>query len=61
MNNILSQLSEMKAGQELISEMSVLPLYDEKIRSQSTTSRLIALSELYNIYIFTMLWQIHST
>ena len=51
MNNILSQLSDMKAGQELISEMSVLPLYDENIRSQSTTSRLIALSELYNIYI----------
>ena len=51
MNNILSQLSEMKAGQDLISEMSVLPLYDENIRSQSTTSRLIALSELYNIYI----------
>jgi len=51
MNNILSQLSDMKEGQELISEMSVLPLYDENIRSQSTTSRLIALSELYNIYI----------
>lgn len=51
MNNILSQLSDMKAGQELISEMSVLPLYDENIRSQSTTSRLIALSELYNVYI----------
>lgn len=51
MNNILSQLSEMKAGQDLISEMSVLPLYDENIRSESVTSRLIALSELYNIYI----------
>ena len=35
----------------MISEMSVLPLYNENIRSQSTTSRLIALSELYNIYI----------
>lgn len=51
MNNLLSQLSDMKAGQELISEMSVLPLYNENIRFQSTTSRLIALSELYNIYI----------
>lgn len=51
MNNILNQLSDMKAGQDLISEMSVLPLYDENIRSQSTTSRLTALSELYNIYI----------
>ena len=51
MNNILSQLSEMKAGQDLISKMSVLPLYDENIRSESVTSRLIALSELYNIYI----------
>ena len=29
MNDIISQLSDMKAGQELISEMSVLPLYDE--------------------------------
>lgn len=51
MNNILSQLSEMKAGQDLISEMSVSPLYDENIRFESVTSRLIALSELYNIYI----------
>lgn len=51
MNNILNQLSDMKAGQDLISEMSVLPLYDENIRSQITTSRLTALSELYNIYI----------
>lgn len=51
MNNILSQLSEMKAGQDLISEMSVLPLYDKNIRYESVTSRLIALSELYNIYI----------
>ena len=51
MNNIFSQLSEMKSGEDLISEMSVLPLYDENICSQSTTTRLSALSEIYNIYI----------
>lgn len=51
MNNILTALPEMKSGNELISELSVLPFYDEKIRSQSQAVRLIALSELYNIYI----------
>ena len=51
MDNILSQLSPMKNGKELLSAMTVLPPYDPSIRSQSATTRLMALSDLYNIYI----------
>ena len=51
MDNILRQLSPMKTGTELLSEMAVLPAYDPKIRAQSSTVRLMALSDLYNIYI----------
>ena len=51
MDNILRQLSPMKTGAELLSEMTVLPPYDPNIRAQSATTRLMALSDLYNIYI----------
>ena len=51
MNDIITALPEMKSGNELISELSVLPYYDENIRSQNQAVRLTALSDLYNIYI----------
>ena len=51
MDNILNQLSPMKTGAELLSEMSVLPPYDPNIRTQPSTVRLMALSDLYSIYI----------
>lgn len=51
MNSIIELLPEMKAGDALISALSVLPAYDANIRSQNEAVRLIALSDLYNIYI----------
>lgn len=51
MNEILKLIPEMKAGNALISALSVLPAYDENIRSQNEAVRLIALSDLYKIYI----------
>ena len=51
MNDILKLIPEMKAGDALISALSVLPAYDENIRSQNEAVRLIFLSELYRIYI----------
>ena len=51
MNDILKLIPEMKAGDALISALSVLPDYDENIRSQNEAVRLIALSDLYRIYI----------
>ena len=51
MDNILSQLSPMKNGKELLDQLTVLPTYDLNIRDQPSTVRLMALSDLYNIYI----------
>ncbi len=51
MNSIIELLPEMKAGDALISALSVLPAYDANIRSQNEAVRLIALSDLYKIYI----------
>lgn len=51
MTEILKLLPEMKAGDALISELTVLPLYDENIRYKNDAIRLIALSDLYRIYI----------
>ena len=51
MNDILKLIPEMKAGNALISALSVLPAYDENIRSQNEAVRLIALSDLYRVYI----------
>lgn len=51
MIDILKLMPEMKAGNMLISALSVLPDYDENIRSQNEAVRLIALSDLYRIYI----------
>lgn len=51
MTEILKLLPEIKAGDALISELTVLPLYDENIRYKNDAIRLIALSDLYRIYI----------
>ena len=44
-------LPSMKSGQELISALSIIPKYDESICEQDQTVRLVALSDLYQIYI----------
>lgn len=44
-------LPGMKSGQELISALSIIPKYDESICEQDQTARLVALSDLYQIYI----------
>ena len=49
--DIFSQLAPMKSEKELLTEMTVLPEYDENIRSQPSTVRLVSLSDIYNIYI----------
>lgn len=52
---------EMKTGEELKNALSVFPIYHENIRNQSTSERLIALSDLYTIFIpSTMAEEIYS-
>lgn len=45
------KLPPMLSGVELLSAMQVLPPYDPSIRNQDATTRLIALSDVYNLYI----------
>lgn len=50
-NDILSKLPEMLSGKELITALSVFPEYDELICYESQATRLMALSDLYRIYV----------
>ncbi len=51
MNEIIKALPEMKMGEDITNELSVLPMYDKNIIYENQTIRLMALSDLYNIYI----------
>ena len=51
MIDVAKMLPEMLAGEELMKALTVSPEYDENIRNKSETERLIALNDLYSIYI----------
>lgn len=51
MIDFTTKLPEMKSGNELISTLSIIPEYDETICQQNQAVRLMALSDLYQIYI----------
>lgn len=51
MIDFTTKLPEMKSGNELISLLSIIPEYDETICQQNQAVRLMALSDLYQIYI----------
>lgn len=50
-SNIIGALPHMKSGNELIDELKVLPAYDSGICNADAPVRLMALSDLYRIYI----------
>ena len=49
--DLIRKLPPMKTGAELTKALEDIPLYSEDVRNADTTTRLMALSELYNIYI----------
>lgn len=51
MIDFTTKLPEMKSGNELISALSIIPEYDETICQKNQAARLMALSDLYQIYI----------
>ena len=51
MIDFTTKLPEMKSGNELITALSIIPEYDETICQQNQAVRLMALSDLYRIYI----------
>lgn len=61
MIDVSKLIPEMLAGEELMKALTVLPQYDKGIRNRSETERLIALNDLYSIYIpNTMSTEIYS-
>lgn len=50
-SDVLKQLPEMKSGKELLNELAVHPKYDKDIVNRSIPERLMALSDIYRIYI----------
>lgn len=51
LSDIIHILPVMKSGDELLSSMEVLPEYDESICTADVPVRLMALSDLYRIYV----------
>ena len=47
----LSAMPEMKSGEALNAALSVIPAYKDRIRNENTPTRLMALSDLYKLYI----------
>ena len=47
----LSAMPEMKSGEALYASLSVIPTYEDRIRNENTPTRLMALSDLYKLYI----------
>ena len=49
--NLVVKIPPMLAGTELLSALEVLPDYDESIRDLDAATRLMALSDLYKLYL----------
>lgn len=51
MDNIANLLPKMLTGEELDKALEILPLYDDSIMEKSVPERLVALQDIYKIYI----------
>lgn len=51
LSDIIRILPPMRAGEDLFSALEVLPKYEESIRGADVPVRLMALSDLYRIYV----------
>lgn len=49
--NIIEKLPPMLSGEELKKRLEIKPPYDVEIRSKAKSERLMALNEIYNIYL----------
>ena len=51
LSDVINILPPMKSGNELVSALEVLPEYDASISVADVSVRLMALSDLYRIYV----------
>lgn len=52
LKNIIQSIPPMKSGNNLLSELEVLPKYDDAIRAADAPVRLVALSDIYKGYMY---------
>ena len=50
MNNLVDKLAALKAGEELIEALEIIPEYDSNICNESAAIRLMQLENIYSIY-----------
>lgn len=50
-SNFIAMIPKMLSGKELVDAMTTLPDYDAEIRNQDASVRLVALSDLYSLYL----------
>lgn len=50
MNNLIDKLAPLKAGEELIKALEIIPEYDSNICNESAAIRLMQLENIYSIY-----------
>ena len=55
LSDIIHILPSMKSGDDLFSILEVLPEYDESICTAEVPVRLMALSDLYRIYVLSLI------
>ena len=51
MMEAVKAMPKMLSGNDLVSALTILPAYDDGIRNENEAVRLMALSDLYNIYL----------
>lgn len=51
MHDMTKIMPQMIMGRELLEAMAEYPEYEDSIRKKSSTERLLALSDIYDIYI----------
>lgn len=51
MNDVLKYLPQMLTGKELDNSLAIFPKYDSTIRERSIPERLVALQDIYKIYV----------
>ena len=49
--DIVKKLPPMLSGEELKRKLEIKPPYDESVRLKSKSERLMALNDLYNVYL----------
>ncbi len=55
--NIMEKLEPMLVGKQLKDKMTIFPVYEENIRKESTSIRLLELNKINSFYLYHLLYK----